>query len=234
MRVTLIAKTHFEPITASALTGGVWQPDTGYDADALAEFAGRACYQSWGKPNPATARSRGYHRNTLDHDHLSIYEHASMTLYVEGVSRALTHELVRHRHLSFSQLSQRFVAEDDRPADPVMPPAVAADDHARALVAGVYDNALATYASLVERLMESGFPRKQAREAARAVLPNAQETKIVVTGNVRAWREFVVRRLDPHADAEIRLLASHVLNLLRKTAPDTVQDLDHLELMHDA
>ena len=84
------------------------------DADggqALAEFAGRACYESWHKPNPATATNAGYLRHILEVGHLSVLEHGSVTLYLRGVSRSLTHELVRHRHLSFSQLSQRYVPE---------------------------------------------------------------------------------------------------------------------------
>src|SRR5690606_4189981 len=89
--------------------------------DALAEFAGRACYQSFHKPNPKTAANHDYLRNILDQGHYSVLEHASATFYVTGVSRAFTHELVRHRHLSFSELSQRFVNVED--VELVEPPA---------------------------------------------------------------------------------------------------------------
>src|SRR3712207_7558756 len=75
--------------------------------EALAEFAGRACYQSWDKPNPATATNAGYLRHILEVGHLSVLEHGTVTMYLTGVSRSLTHELIRHRHFSFSQLSQR-------------------------------------------------------------------------------------------------------------------------------
>lgn len=229
MKVTLIAHTITAPPSVLAsLTGYDWSPeDDTTDADTLAEFAGRACYQSWSRPNPATASNYGYHRNTLAQGHFSIYEHASFTFYVEGVSRALTHELIRHRHLSFSQLSQRFVAEDRRDVGSVLPPLIR-DEH-RDLefeIRAAHNTAMNTYERLVTALQDRGVPRKQAREAARAVLPNAQETKIVVTGNVRAWREFVEKRIDPAADAEIREFAAEVLDHLRTYAPNSVQDIE--------
>src|SRR5690554_342524 len=92
------------------------------DADLLAEFAGRSCYQSFHKPNPKTEANQDYLRNILNQGHFSVLEHASATFYVTGVSRALTHELIRHRHLSYSELSQRFVNVED--AEVVIPPAL--------------------------------------------------------------------------------------------------------------
>src|SRR5690554_948865 len=74
------------------------------DSDLLAEFAGRSCYQSFHKPNPKTEANHDYLRNILNQGHFSVLEHASATFYVTGVSRALTHELIRHRHLSYSEL----------------------------------------------------------------------------------------------------------------------------------
>lgn len=228
MKVTLIAQTVLSVDEAIRASGYQWQehPDaTGIDD--LAEFAGRACYQSWKRPNPATATSKGYHEHTLSMGHFSIYEHASLTFYITGVSRSLTHELVRHRHLSFSQLSQRFVAEDQRDVEPVIPPAIAALPTRKAedIVRDAFSFSMETYEALVETLTDKGLPRKQAREAARSVLLNAQETKIVVSGNIRAWREFVQKRNSPHADAEIRALAQEVLSILRSVAPNSVQDI---------
>lgn len=229
MKVTLVGHTLAEYQKMREVTGDVFTPGSVYDFDGLAEFAGRACYQSWTKPNPATAGSEGYHANTLGQGHFSIYEHASMTLYVEGVSRALTHELIRHRHLSYSQLSQRFVAEDKRDDSYVIPPALRDDIEGERLLAEAYEEAQAYYRALVEHLLGKGLPRKQAREAARAVLPNMQETKIVVTGNVRAWRDFLGKRLDPAADAEIREFAYEVLAILRDLAPHSMQDFDDVD-----
>ncbi|WP_368921768.1 FAD-dependent thymidylate synthase, partial [Corynebacterium striatum] len=145
---------------------------------------------------------------------MSIAEHATATLYFEGVSRALTHELIRHRHLSYSQLSQRFVDEAD--AAIVIPPAIRnlaaphrnaqasstaqpLDEVAHDVLETVAESASETYAALVDFLTNQGLPRKQAREAARAVLPNMVETRIVVTGNLRAWHEVIQRRTQPDA-----------------------------------
>src|SRR6187402_3588474 len=139
-----IAWTHFEPPADVP-----W----GTDADggqALAEFAGRACYQSWNKPNPATAMNAGYLRHILEVGHLSVLEHGTVTMYLTGVSRSLTHELIRHRHFSYSQLSQRYVPEHDAA---VVEPAVIAEDpelHERFLAAT--DAAVAAYTDLLEGL----------------------------------------------------------------------------------
>ena len=102
-QVRLIAWTHFEPPDDVD-----WSTDA-EGGQALAEFAGRACYQSWHKPNPATATNAGYLAHILEVGHLSVLEHGTATFYLTGVSRSFTHELVRHRHFSYSQLSQRYV-----------------------------------------------------------------------------------------------------------------------------
>ena len=210
-------------------------PDAG-DMQQLVEFAGRACYQSFGKPNPKTARNEDYITRTLHgQKHWSIAEHASATFYLTGVSRALLAEITRHRHLSFSVLSQRFVSEED--ANIVIPPAVRSakeineayyDEELGGGVIGATENlkvmadlAIATYAGLVEELQEAeGLPRKQAREAARAVLPNMVETRIVVTGNLRAWHEVIARRTAPDADAEFQEVAGLIRQELQKLAPE--------------
>lgn len=228
MRVTLIASTM---IYAHKL------PDIGYwphasmpdhelpvmSADELAEVAGRACYQSWDRPNVDTATNIGYLNNIILQRHFSVLEHASATFYVAGVSRSLTHELVRHRHLSFSQLSQRYV--DSTTADFVMPPALREYGQRQADVAELFEECLATYDEIADRLMTYGLPRKQAREAARAVLPNCTATELVVTGNMRAWRDFIEKRSAPSADAEIQELASALLERLTDIAPNSFQDL---------
>jgi thymidylate synthase (FAD) len=224
-KVQLIGKTEFFP------PGDVeWSTDTD-GGQALAEFAGRACYQSWRKPNPATATNAGYLRHILDVGHLSVLEHGSVTFYITGISRSLTHELIRHRHFSYSQLSQRYVPERDAA---MVEPDVIADDpelHAKFLEAA--DASVAAYNALLEALQEkfadepkATLRRKQARQAARAVLPNATETRIVVTGNYRAWRHFVAMRASEHADVEIRALAVECLRQLQKAAPNVFGDFE--------
>lgn len=255
MKITLIAQSQVDRqamhdlVEGTAFAGSRFGRHCAYQygADILVEFAGRACYQSWDMPNPKTATPEGYHANILSHRHFSIFEHASVTFYVEGVSRSLLAELTRHRHLSFSVLSQRFV--DSSSAEYVRPPALAdawfdplvpevTDQVLRPkgsdgdteqvtveeLVEGAWHDALAAYDALVETLTAKGLSRKQVREAARAVLPNMTETRLVVTGNHRAWREVIEKRVSPAADAEIKQFADEVLALVRSVAPNLYSD----------
>lgn len=193
------------------------------DIDILHEFAGRACYQSFHKPNPATAANKDYLANTNSQGHFSILEHGSVTFYIEGVSRSLTHELIRHRHLSYSELSQRYVNVEE--ASIVLPPALEGSGAEESLVETTLREARTTYGEIVRFLEGKGLKRKRAREAARAVMPNMTETKIVVTGNIRAWRDVLTKRYHVAADAEIQRFATEVLKHLRELAPNSVADL---------
>jgi thymidylate synthase (FAD) len=192
------------------------------DADALGEAAGRICYQSWGRKNPATRSNAGYLASILDHGHYSVLEHASVTFLVRGISRALLAELSRHRHLSFSVVSQRYVSYAD--SEPVIPPALVGTP-SEVFLRGAYKGSVQVYERLVETLTVAGLGRKQAREAARAALPNAAPVDMVVTGNLRAWRDVLGKRHSVHADAEIQELARLVLGHLRSIAPNSVQDI---------
>lgn len=224
-KVQLIGKTEFFPPT---------DVDWSTDADggqALAEFAGRACYQSWRKPNPATATNAGYLQHIMEVGHLSVLEHGTVTFYLTGMSRSLTHELIRHRHFSFSQLSQRYVPERD--AAMVEPDVIADDPELHEKFVKASDASVAAYNDLLESLEEkfsdepkATLRRKQARQAARAILPNATETRIVVSGNYRAWRHFVAMRASEHADVEIRGLAVECLRQLQKAASNVFGDFE--------
>src|SRR5690348_10569653 len=225
LKVQVIAWTHFEV-----------PDDVPWDTDAdggqaLAEFAGRACYQSWKKPNPATATNAGYLKHILEVGHLSVLEHGSVSFYITGISRSLTHELIRHRHFSYSQLSQRYVPE--RNAAMVEPEVIAKDPvlHEKFLAAAQasVDAYTELLAGLEERFADVANPtlrRKQARQAARAVLPNATETRIVVTGNYRAWRHFIAMRASEHADVEIRELAVECLRHLQREVANVFADFE--------
>lgn len=200
------------------------------DADggqALAEFAGRACYQSWSKPNPATATNEGYLRHILEVGHDSVLEHGNVTVYMTGVSRGFTHELVRHRHGSYSQLSQRYVNQGDETVKlgVVIPPAYRGLPLRERMVLFNYRDALSTYEELVEMDVRAGKLRKQAREAARSVLPNCAETRVVVTGNFRTWREMIAKRATIHADAEMREVTVMIAKLLQAEFPHIFQDM---------
>lgn len=227
-QVRAIAWTHFEPPADVD-----WHTDADGGA-ALVEFAGRACYQSWDKPNPATATNAGYLRHVLDVGHLSVFEHATATFYVTGVSGSLTHELVRHRHLSFSQLSQRHVPAE---VGIVEPDVIAADPALHALFVAATESSARAHADLLDALNarlagvgDASLRRKQARQAARSVLPNATESRIVVTGNYRAWRHFVAMRASEHADVELRALAIAILQELQRIAPNAFADFETVTL----
>ena len=170
LKVQMVAATTFNPPEDVP-----WSTDAD-GGEALVEFAGRACYQSWDKPNPRTATNAGYLRHILEVGHLSLLEHANVTFYITGISRSCTHELIRHRHFSYSQLSQRFVPEHD--SNVVAPPAIEGDAHLEALFTEATDASRKAYGELLDAL-EAKFAdvpnailrRKQARQAARSVLP---------------------------------------------------------------
>ena len=223
LKVQVVAQTQFTPPADVP-----WETDAD-GGQALAEFAGRACYQSWSKPNPATATNAGYLRHILEVGHLSVLEHGTVSMYLTGLSRSLTHELVRHRHFSYSQLSQRYVPEHE--AEMVEPAVIAEDPELHALFLASTEAALAAYEQLLAGLEQrfadapnATLRRRQARQAARAVLPNATETRIVVTGNYRAWRHFVAMRASEHADVEIRALAIACLRELQRVAANVFGD----------
>lgn len=146
----------------------------------------------------------------MESGHFSTLEHASYTFAIDGVSRALTHQLVRHRLASFNQQSQRYVRfKEGLPF--VEPPSVEADPAAHEAFQRFMEESQRVYADLVER----GIPA----EDARFVLPNAVETKIVVTMNVRELLHFLNLRCCNRAQWEIRELAHRMLELARPTAP---------------
>ncbi|MFL5614706.1 MAG: FAD-dependent thymidylate synthase [Gemmatimonadaceae bacterium] len=203
------------------------------DGERLAEFAGRVCYMS--QHNPAKRTTRDYLDNIKKQGHGSVLEHANYTLFLEGVSRSLTHELVRHRAgFAYSQLSQRYVDESE--ANFVIPPAVIGDTNLETQWREQIEAAQRAYVALVEKLMERyGWVsdrvhrRKMAREAARAVLPNATETKIVVTANARAWRTMLELRTGEGAELEIRRASIAILRLLQCEALGFFSDFEIYE-----
>ncbi len=212
-RVVLVAYTvpAFPAEDGYPFSGWVRTLPDAVGAEHLVEFAGRVCYQSWNRPNPATARTEDYIRNIVDHEHFSVLEHASFSVYIDGISRACSHQLVRHRHFSFSQLSHRFVRPDVLRI--VVPPLYRHDPDAISQIQSVAEQAARVYSSLSAR------GKKVLNEAARAVLPHMVETALVMTGNLRSWREFFDKRLSLHADAEIREVASKCYDIASEIAP---------------
>ena len=200
------------------------------DGERLAEFAGRLCYMS--QKNPAQRNTRDYLENIKKQGHGSVLEHANYSLLLEGVSRSLTHELVRHRAgFAYSQLSQRYV--DESQADFVMPPAIIGDEALEKAWTEQVEAAQKSYVALVEQLMsryawvpDKVHRRKMAREAARGVLPNSTETKIVVTANARGWRTMLELRSSEGAEFEIRRCAVMILRTLQSEAPAFFSDFE--------
>lgn len=157
--------------------------------------------------------------------HLSPIEHASFTFAIEGISRACSHQLVRHRIASYSQQSQRYVSEKSQKLegqstfDYVIPPLIRQDAEAREVFEKFMLEAQKTYDFLVKRLNDRGIMGETANQDARFVLPNAAETKIIVTMNARELLHFFRMRCCNRAQWEIRQMAEEMLRLVKEVSP---------------
>ena len=205
-----------------------WTTDASAAGEALAELAGRVCYMSYGKGRRSNQQ---FLEHIVEVGHGSVLEHGVWSFLFTGVSRSFTHELIRHRHFSYSQLSQRYVNESDSAF--VEPDVIAGDPELDAIWREAVDASRAAYDRLVAGLQgryadvtDVTLRRKLARQAARSVLPNATETKIFVTGNGRALRHFIEMRGSEFADVEIRKVALQVLEIMRREAPAMFGDYE--------
>jgi len=184
------------------------------DPERAVATAARNCYsprdiesidESWrdGEVGAMVARVR-------DAGHLSTFEHTMFTFGVSGVSRALTHQLVRHRHMSYEQKSQRYIKVKGQ-FDFITPPSIAS----RPEIKSRYDDLMTTIAAFYAEALAAGVPP----EDARFVLPNAAETQIVITANARALLDFFALRTCNNAQWEIRELGFAMLRLSKRAAP---------------
>ncbi len=178
-------------------------------------------------------KSRDFVEMLASMGHESPTEHVSFTFAIEGVSRALLAQITRHRIASFSVQSQRYVTLEDFAY--ITPPAIAADPRAKEIFEGAMRRDAADYAALTAALkdtyyqqyLQAGLPEKkaagkaekQAIEDARFVLPNACETKMIVTMNTRSLQNFFRHRCCSRAQWEIRALADEMLRLVCAEAP---------------
>lgn len=198
------------------------------------EAAGRICYMSFEKPRPGGTPA--YIDHILHVGHGSVLEHATYNILIEHISRSCSHEIVRHRAgFGYSMLSQRYV--DESVAEYVMPIKIQKSNPG---IQSVWCNSIesshVTYINMVRDLLPEDFEslkgeertmaRKEARQTARSLLPNACETKIYMTGNLRAWRHFVELRGTKHAEPEIRAVAIKVYEILKVVAPAVFQGVD--------
>lgn len=235
--VYLLGKQTVVPAELTRFLGdhGVdWNSDSEEPAEILTETAGRLCYFSFEKPRPGG--NSVYLNHIKEVGHGSVLEHGVWNLLFTGVSRSLTHELVRHRAgMGYSQLSQRYV--DESVAEYICPDIINNDPELYQIWQETIEHAHASYIKLADRLsaklyanepsrmnLTSTERRKAARQAARSVLPNATETKIFVTANARALRHFLEQRGAAAAEPEIRKLANKVLDVLQKESPNLFGD----------
>lgn len=226
------------PVEDTAPIIRLWNDvDDEFAGQRLIEFAGRHCYRAWTK-------GRGhsdYIRNLIDMGHESVLEHSSVSFAIAGVSRSLTHELIRHRvGVAISQESQRYVDAND--INFVLPPLnIWLDSQDTASDALSYfeqdcEDALNNYidtqqgfqAALIQHTNEVKAEtryKKRINEAARSLLPNATETRLVWTANYRLLRHFFFLRGGIGADLEIRRLAVALLLDMQELAPDVFSDM---------
>ncbi|HNR98385.1 MAG TPA: FAD-dependent thymidylate synthase [Planctomycetota bacterium] len=194
------------------------------DGERLVAAAARLCYAS----DPTAISRRDPEDNArlvrmvVARGHLSTIEHVSFTFLLEGVSRAMTHQLVRHRVASYSQRSQRYVAEHDFAY--VMPPRLRGKKVATTAgevdAEGYFHETMVYLAERYAALCEAfGGSTEESREDARYVLPNACETRIIVTMNGRELRHFFEERLCLRAQWEIRAVAERMRVLAAEACP---------------
>jgi thymidylate synthase (FAD) len=202
------------------------------DGAELCKTAGQLCYMSFGPNRTKNNDAEKYFNNVKQQKHGSILEHANFSFLFYGISRSLTHELVRHRAgFAYSQVSQRYVSGKtlrfvERPEYQTT------EDNLHWIFERRIDDAHEDYhhiADILIKMQKSGNDvlsaeaktdlRKKVRQAARSVLPNETESPIIVTGNARAWRHFLEMRASEHAEVEIRELAVRVFLCLYQIDP---------------
>ena len=230
LKVQLIAKTEFFPPADVP-----WTTDAD-GGEALAEFAGRACYQSWKKPNPATATNAGYLRHILEVGHLSVLEHGSVSFYLTGHLPLADPRadpapaLLATRSCPSATCPSGTRRWSSRTSSPTTPSCTPSSSRPPRPASPPTPSCWRAWRRSSPTCRARTLRRKQARQAARAVLPNATETRIVVTGNYRAWRHFIAMRATEHADVEIRALAVACLRQLQKAARQRVRRLRDRQL----
>jgi len=236
MKLYVIGRPNFDEKALIAFLRGQqtsWKRTRGVtQAEELVEVSGRICYMSFG--NMQSPRSnKEYIRNLIKMGHESVLEHVSWTFILAGVSRAFTHQLVRHRvGFSFSQLSQQY--HDETNAELVEPQILKLSKTAKQAWLNATKASTAAYKAIIQSLedetsvLSKGLTKKEyarlIRSAARSVMPNATETKIGVTANARALRHFLRVRGTIPGDEEMRFAAALILKTISKEAPSLFDD----------
>ena len=212
------------------------------DSSQLCKTAGQTCYMSFGPRRTTNENAAVYIERLTSAGHGSVLEHASFSFLLYGVSRSVTHELVRHRAgVGFSQTSQRYVS--GAVLRFVERPEYRDDEELHALFEERADRAAAEYEEMAQRLLErqeggsamlsadyKTDARKKLQQTARSLLPNETEAPMVFTGNVRALRHIIEMRADAHAESEIRNLAVRIFLCLITADPILFGDYSITEL----
>lgn len=209
------------------------------DAEDLAEIAGRIDYNSFINPKPGG--NKEYLKRTIEQKHGNLLEASVWNFIITDISRSLSLELIRHRTLSPSQESQRYVnCENHRY---IIPDEIYEDEELFKLWSDTINHCRESYIKLAEKIYErkriellkesdiitqekKTHIRKESLQAARSVLPNAIETKIFITANARALRNFIEQRGSKYADSEIRKLAFKFLDIMQKESPNLFGDYE--------
>jgi len=188
------------------------------NAEDLIERACRTCYLSFHRYDPPKSTDELI-KKVIRKRHHSVLEHAHATFRIKGGSRVFTHELVRHRLISPSQESQRYVCYADKPGrkktkefEFVTPPSFISENYN---FTEAYNKQVEQCFQLYEKMLDAGVPP----EDARYILPNGTTSEIVITANFREWRHFIWMRTNPRAHWEIRKIALDILRILQKEAP---------------
>jgi thymidylate synthase (FAD) len=206
------------------------------DAENIAEVAGRICYMSFGSMQSPRSNHE-YIQNLIFQEHESVLEHVSWTFLLTGVSRAFSHQMIRHRiGFSFSQLSQQYY--DESMAKFVVPEEMKSDPAAMEAWLHLIEEVRRQYSSIskaLERTNKCGpgsskEMRRAIRSAARSVLPNATETKIIFSANARALRHFLTLRGAIIGDREMRRVAALIYARMLDEAPALVCDFELTKL----
>ena len=239
--VVLFAKPQTNVAGLSGFLEG-FDPDLGFpayvddptelpDSSQLTKTSGQICYASFGERRTTNENAAAYFERLISAGHGSVLEHASFSFLLYGISRSVTHELIRHRAgTGFSQISQRYVS--GAVLRFVERPEYQEDEELHRLFEERVDSAAAGYEEMAERLLQrqeegAGLlsaehrtdARKKVQQTARSLLPNETEAPMVFTGNVRALRHIVEMRADEHAESEIRALALRLFACLAVTDP---------------
>lgn len=194
--------------------------------ETIVELGGRMCFGSYKNMGKTTELIQ----KAVELGHGSIFEHANFTFAIARCSRGFTHQMVRHRAgFAYSQESTHYIKYSDETARFCIEPYAFDTQNKKVIAQKAFTNAIGSYMILYDELKTEEQTKHNSCGAARALLPNSIEAKILITANMRAWRHFCEERGNPHNTLEIRMVACKVLSILQKRAKVLVYGLELFE-----